>query len=173
MKFRTAAAALLLCSAAPLAAYDLPDWHAGVHYADAQFSPDGAGEENVNDLNFKLGMAINPGLSVEAHFGTDVASDSENNDSGDGATYLAAFARKDIRLERVNFFGLLGAAAGNADYGNNFDDSFAGLAFGAGVELFGSPRTAVSLQFVQYGTDDSYKTIGAGLVHYFEWSDIR
>lgn len=171
MKTRVAIAALMLASAAPLAAYELPEWHVGVHYADSQFRPDKGSDENVNDLNFKLGKQLNPNISLEAHFGTDVASDGDNE--GDGATYLAAFARKDIKLERINIFGLLGVAVGTADYGSNFDDTFGDIAFGGGIELFGSYRTALSMQYTQYGTKDSYKTIGVGLVHYFDWSDIR
>lgn len=171
MKSRVLAAALTLSCALPLAAEPLSEWHFGITYSDARFTAGNQGSADVNNLNLKIGKQKTALTSWEVHFGTDVASDDD--DAGEGVTYLAAVLRRDIELKQTRLYGMLGLAAGTADYGDNYDKEFAGLALGLGIELFGSPQTALNAEYLMYGAEDNYKTIGLGITHYFDWDDMK
>jgi len=158
---------LLLMSANVLA--DSPRSYFGIFYSDAQFDPDKGASSDYSNLNFKLGYDVSSYLGAELHLGTNVSTDS---DRASDATYAAALIRGDIPLKHVNLYGLVGFGSVKADT-PFFDDSYSDLAYGFGIEMFGTESTAFSIEYMQYGVDDIYKTLGVGIVHHFDWPRLH
>ena len=153
------------------AAEDQSPWYFGLFYDDAQFDPSSGQTGDLNNINFKLGHDYSPFWGVEVHGGKDVSGDGGDLE-GSGVAYLAVLARGNIPLNRINVYGLLGPTYVSADF-TDVDGSYTNLAAGVGVELYGNENTAVGLEYIQYGFDDIYKTIGVGIVHHFNWPELR
>ena len=143
---------------------DRPANYFGIGLADAQFDPDKYAPRDETNLDLRLGHEFKPYLAAELRLGTSLHSDSGK---GTEVSYAAGLARFNLPFERVTLYGLLGLAGGKADV-PNFDDSFSGLAFGGGVALYGTERSELGIEYVQYGTSDRYRTLGVSLVHHFQ-----
>jgi len=139
--------------------------------SDAQFDPDGGQSEDAGNVNAKLGYFINAYVGVELHMGMTVTTEASSVDDP-GLGYVAPMLRFNLPYERVNVYSLFGLASVRAEFPGNYDDSYSDVAFGAGIELYGTKRTALSLEYMRYGMDDTYKTFGLGLVHYFDWPRV-
>ncbi len=163
--------AMLLVISAPLTA-QTPRNYFGVFFNDAQLEASSGEEIDGGNLGGKLGYTINRWLGAEAHAGADFFNDNDDFNHTE-VGYVAAFMRLNLPYERINIFGLAGLASVKGDYGSQYDDHFTDGAFGLGVELFGTKRTALSIQFMQYGIDDRYKSFGLGIVHHFDWPAYR
>ena len=160
-------ASILLMSANVFA--DSPRSYFGIFISDAQFDPDKGANTDFVNLNFKLGYDLSSYLGAELRVGSNATTD--NNKVSD-TSYAAALVRGDIPLKHVNLYGLVGFGAVTADT-PSFDDSYSDLAYGLGIEMFGTKNTAFSIEYVQYGVDDIYKTLGVGIVHHFDWPKVH
>jgi len=161
------AASVLLMSANVFA--DSPRSYFGLFYSDAQFDPDKGASTDYSNLNIKLGYDVSSFLGAELHAGTNVSTD---NDKASDTNYVAAFLRADLPYKFVNLYGLVGYGAVTADT-PSFDDSVSDLAYGVGIEMYANDTTAFSIEYMQYGIDDAYKTLGVGIVHHFNWPKIQ
>lgn len=144
----------------------------GVFASDAQFTPELGSKEDAGNLNFKLGYDFNKFIAVEGHAGMNI-NDTGKDIGSPEVVYLAGFLRANIPLPQINIYGLLGIATVDVDFAGSAKGDYTGLAYGAGIELYGTERTALAAEYVQYGTDDKYQTIGLGLVHHFNWPSTR
>ncbi len=143
-----------------------PPQYFGIFGSDARIQPNEGGRGDTSNLNLKLGYGFNDFLGMEFHLGRDFKRDRA--DTEDGVQYFAALVRGNLPFERINVYGLLGIASVNADFAN-IDGSYTNGSVGVGVELYGNQRTAIGLEWMQYGFDDRYRTAGIGLVHHFDW----
>lgn len=159
-------ASVLLMSANVFA--DSPRPYFGISISDAQFAAENGAKNDYTDLKFKLGYEINHHFYNEFHIGTNVSTDSDEMSE---VTYIAGLIRGNLPLKNINIYWLLGLGGVFADT-PTFDDSYADVAAGFGVELFGTDTTALSLEYMQYGIDDAYKTLGVGIVHHFNWPKL-
>jgi len=147
-----------------------PPRYFGLFGGDARIKPDEGGRGATNNFNFKFGRAFSDFWGVEAHLGKDFSR--ERSVGKDGVRYVAVLARGNLPLERINVYGLAGVTSVDADVAN-INGAYTGPALGIGIELFGSYRTAVGLEFMQYGVEDRYSTVSLGVVHHFEWPRFR
>lgn len=139
-----------------------PNQYFGVTISVAEIEPDnGVTDDEIANINLKAGYDFFKFLSVEVHLGG----------SGD-VYYTGGFLRGNLPLNRINLYGLAGAAYVD-DSDNKFGDSYFEPAFGIGIELYGNDTTALTAEYIQYGFDDVYSMIGVGLVHHFDWPAIR
>jgi hypothetical protein len=140
----------------------------GVVGSDAQFDPDKGKTEDLGDLRVKLGYVVNRFVGVELHMGGAVSGDNDTS-SDQKLGYVAPLLRATLPFNRVNLYGLLGLASVRGEFAGDYDDHYSDIAFGAGIELYGTRNTALTFEYMRYGIDDIYKTMGVGIVHYFEW----
>lgn len=162
---------ILLVASSPLLAAT-PQNYFGITASDAQLESQSGGEFDGGSLGAKLGYSLNRWLDIELHTGADFFSDQDDFNKLE-VGYVASFMKLKLPYERVNIYGLIGLALVGADYGSAFDDTFSDGAFGFGVELYGTQRTALNIEFSQLGTDDKYKLMGIGFIHRFDWPKFR
>ncbi len=143
----------------------------GFSGGDARFVPQAGATEDAGNVNAKLGYLINQYIAVELHMGRTVTVDNSSVDDP-GLGYVSPLLRFNLPFERANLYSLFGLASVRGDFPGNFDDSYSDVAFGFGMELYGSRTTALMLEYMRYGVDDSYKTFGLGIVHYFDWPRV-
>ncbi len=143
---------------------DRPPLYFGVGLADAQLDLDKYAPRDETNLDLRLGYDFRPYLAAELRLGSSLHSESGK---GSEAGYVAGLARVNLPFERVTVYGLLGAANVAVDVPGN-DDGFSGVAFGAGIELYGTERSALGIEYLQLGDSDRYRTLGVGLVHHFD-----
>jgi hypothetical protein len=148
---------------------DSPRQYFGIFLSDAQFDPDKGSNTDYGNLNIKFGYDLTSFLGVELQAGTNVSTD---NDKAGDTNYAAGFIRGDLPYKFVNLYGLVGYGTVTADT-PSFDDSVSDLAYGVGLELYGTDTTAFSIEYMQYGVDDIYKTFGVGIVHHFNWPRLH
>ena len=112
-------------------------------------------------------------MGVEVHLGAGgVAKGIYLFNEGPSVMYTGGFFRGNLPLNNINLYGLAGAAYVN-DTRNLYGDDYLEPSIGLGIELFGNPSTAVSFEYVRYGFDDVYETLGVGLVHHFGIPRLR
>ena len=164
--------ALILLSSQAVADSSMPNpnQYFGIAAGQADIEPDSSvGFDGVTDIKLKAGYDFSKFFSIEVHLGgAGLISDKDPD-----LFYTGGFVRGNLPLNsRVNLYGLAGGVYLD-DSDNVFGDSYAEPAIGVGIELYGSDETAIMLEYVQYGLDDVYKTIGVGLAHHFDWPGIR
>ncbi|MGF1548423.1 MAG: outer membrane beta-barrel protein [Thiotrichales bacterium] len=169
MRFgRVCGAAMLALGACHVHA-DQPRQYFGIFGSDAQFVPDKGPKQDAGNLGGKLGFDFNKFVAVEGHAGLTL---NDSHLSSPEVTYLAGFVRANLPLERINIYGLLGVGFVDANFAQVKGD-FTDLAVGAGIEFYGTENTALGIEYLQYGLDDKYKTVGLGIVHHFNWPKLR
>ena len=171
MRIGTAIALLTLLMSSTAWAAQGARQYLGFSGSDAQFNPAVGQTEDLGNVNAKLGYQVNSFVGAELHLGMSVSTESSNVDSPT-LGYVAPMLRFNLPYERVNIYSLFGVVSARGDFPGNYEDSFSDFSMGAGIELYGSKRTAISLEYMRYGIDDTYKTFGLGLVHYFEWPRV-
>ena len=149
-------------------------WYWGMHLGSIKTDL----EEDLHAGMLVFGRDLSNVFSVEAHLG-------KTNTVDDGAftaswQYIgAAFARANLRYEKVNWYLLGGYGTAKAEVklnGQTFsEDTITGPAYGAGVEIFGGPHTALTISYIRYVDDDSgdvqgeIKSTNIGFVYHFDW----
>ncbi len=171
MRIGTAIALSFLLLAGPVWGGEASRQYFGFSGSDAQFVPQTGAKEDAGNVNAKLGYFVNQYMAVELHMGMVVTADSNSVDDP-SLGYVSPLLRFNLPYERVNLYSLFGLASVRGKFPGNFDDSYSDIAFGFGMELYGSRTTALTLEYMRYGVDDSYKTFGLGIVHYFDWPKL-
>lgn len=162
---------LMLVASSPLLAAT-PQNYFGISFNDTQLETQASGEFDGGSLSAKLGYSINRWLDVEMQLGADSFSDQDDFNQLE-VGYIASFMKLKLPYERINVYGLVGLAIVGADFGDSYNDTFSDGAYGFGVELYGTDRTALNIEFSQLGMDDKYKSMGIGFVHRFNWPKFR
>ena len=163
----------LALAAAPLTALaEQPGKYWGLSIADAEVTDKDDIGLNATNVGLHAGYHLTDFIGVELQAGKAM--------SGVGGTraskhtrYGGVFARFDLPFKQVNVFLLGGAATVEYDEGppENIEIE-SDAAAGIGIELYGSERTAVRLEYMNYA-DGIYETVGIGFVHHFEFPSFR
>lgn len=161
--------ALVLLPAGALAA-ERPAQYWGITVGDYTFEHDDGDVTDITNAGLKGGYRLSRFFALEAHAGRSNSGSSNIVERPD-LVYGAAFGRLDLPFERVNIYLLAGGATVSFDIGDG-NDRESDVAAGLGIELFGSERTALTLDYMNYA-DGLYDGISVGFVHHFNWPPFR
>jgi len=158
------AVALALAPAAALAQQP-PNLYWGITAGGYKTESIAGTRHHESDLGFRLGYHFNDFLGLEGRAGTSVDASG-----GPDVTYGAVFGRFDLPFQKINVYLLAGASELRFD-GETVNSNKEG-AGGIGIELYGSERTAVTLEYMSY-SNDGYNGFSLGLKHHFELPSFR
>ncbi len=148
-------------------------WGAGLW--SVSYSPDQGNSFNMKGVMARAAYEISRELAVEAHIGT---TDDDQSTTFGGAVPVSlrinvlagVFAKYSWVHEETRgwarLYGLLGASFVDVEaeaQSTTANDNDTGLSYGVGVDLFGSDRTAIVLEWVRY-LDKSNFTIDTPMV---------
>ena len=165
------AAALL---AAPgLASAEPPDLYFGASMGGYEVDQINVGgdKNSATNLEFRLGFDVSDWIGVEARGGGNTGGVSGDS-SAPKTRYLGVFGRFNIPFEKANVYVLAGASEVEVRGESVDDDVYDPIAGGIGIELYGSERTAISLEYMSY-SDDAYSGINLGIKYHFNVPPLR
>ncbi|MFT5504028.1 MAG: hypothetical protein ACI845_002452 [Gammaproteobacteria bacterium] len=150
----------------------------GLHYAHSldQITANGSTEKTARGyMKLKVGKYLNDKISVEGHGGYVTSSTAEA-----GIFSIGAMARAEKRFEKYRIYGLLGASVLYAYNRDTTDANESSISWGAGIEIFGDPFTAITLEYISMintelddGSDFTFDTLGIGFTYYFSSNQSR
>lgn len=164
------AAALL---AAPMLAHaEPPGLYWGVSFGgyEADLRESGGTADSATNLGGRLGFHLSDFIGIEARGGFDTGGFAGENDTG--TTYAAVMARFDLPFEKVNVYFLAGASEVRIDDESVDSDDYDPVAAGIGIELYGSERSAISLEYMNY-SDGAYTGVSIGFKRHFNLPSFR
>ena len=149
-----------------------PKFYFGFNYATTEFAlEDGSLEDDTTGIGFKFGRELSPYINIETHIGLSSISSSNILEDPE-VTYLAALLRLNLPFEKVNLYLLGGGSIIRYDFPSANDEE-SRAAGGIGIELFGSPNTAFTIDLMRYGTDSTLDTLSFGFIHRFKFARLR
>ncbi len=126
---------------------------------------DGAGDD-VGTLTGTLGFFFKWGISLEARVG--LGSDQPASLFQDPVSRFAAGMLRYHYTWNENIMAYASAGAGIRLHSGDVDaDNTAGIAAAFGVNLFGTKRTALNVEYTYMGGSDAASAVGIGFHHYF------
>lgn len=152
------------------ASAEKPAQYFGVSVGDYELEDEDNNLTETTNIGVKGGYRFSPFLAVELHAGSESGGASGALDEPN-ALYGGAFVRLDLPFERVNLYLLAGGAGVEYDVGTE-TESQSGAAGGVGIELYGSERTAITFEYMNYA-EEAYEGVSVGLVHHFDWPRLR
>lgn len=159
----------LLVAAPQWALAERPPQYWGVSLGTFELDDASGNVTDTTNVSLQGGYKFTSFLGLEVRGGFESGDTSGALDAPD-LTYGGGFVRFDIPYERINVYFLLGGGQVSYDTASG-NVSESGPAGGVGIELFGSERSAVSLEYINYSSDDTtYDGISLGFVHHFEWA---
>ncbi len=172
MRKRIALAAALLV-APGLASAEQPNLYFGASIGSYELDQRnvGGGLDDTTNLDFRLGYHLFDFVGVEARLGGSTGGFGGDSDLPDGR-YLGVFGRFDLPFEKANVYLLVGASEVELDGDSIDDDVYDPIAGGIGIELYGSERTAITLEYMSY-SDDAYAGVNLGIKHHFDLPPLR
>lgn len=127
----------------------------------------------ITNAGFQLGYQSLSFLGAELRGGFE-SGDTSGALDDPSLAYGGVFARLQIPYERVNVYALVGGGSVSFDNGAGSGEIHSGPAGGIGIEIFGSERSALSLEYIRYSSDDTtYDGLSLGFVHHFNWAVPR
>lgn len=171
MTKRIAMAAALF--AAPLLAHaEQPNLYWGASLGDYTIDQSEAGgtSDDGTSLGGRLGYHFFDFVGVEARAGIDL--DGVGGGRSNDIEYLGVFARFDLPFEKTNVYLLLGGSEVRVDGEPVDEDVYDEVAGGIGIELFGSERSAISIEYMSY-SDDTYSGLSIGYKRHFNVPSFR
>jgi hypothetical protein len=170
---RASAAAVFLVAClygGQLYAYDSKFYY-GLGWAGADFELASGQEITSHGPHFKLGRELGRFLSIETHLG--LSADDTNNLLGDPEImYGAAFVRLNLPFEKINLYVMGGASTVKYNF-SGLEDTESEAAGGFGLDLFANERTALTIEFMRYGVDNTLDITSIGFMHRFEFPGLR
>jgi|GEM_PF-1612313 len=148
-------------------------------------------DERLTGGVLKLGYDLVNFLAIEGHVGGTIVetiySDPEYLDSGYTdvrSEHAGIYARLNWRLTNITLYGLVGygyyktkfdfIAYEDPFFDRSGENDEQGLSYGVGIDLFGSARTAVSINWMQlinekdeFDNETNVQAIYLGITHYF------
>lgn len=146
--------------------FNKKNFYLGIQAANGDI--DGVGEvgEDVGTLNGTLGFFFKWGISLEARIG--LGSDQPASLFQDPISRYAAGMLRYHYTWNDNIMAYASAGAGFRLHSDDVDaDSTAGIAAAFGLNLFGTKRTALNVEYSYLGGGDAASSIGIGFHHYF------
>ena len=173
----TGVALLLTCTAAnagtldylrdfnPRDDFNRKNFYFGLQAANGDIDGvEGAGDD-IGTLNGTLGFFFKWGISLEARLG--IGSDQPSSLFQDPVTSYASGMLRYHYTWSNNVMAYASAGAGIRLHSNVVDaDSTAGLAAAFGVNLFGSKKTALNIEYLYMGGSEASTSMGIGFQHY-------
>lgn len=141
-------------------------------YRSDKLATDSGTTDHTTDLGLRLGYHFSDFIGVEARAGFDVSDTTSGSSINSDAEYAAVFGRFDLPYERVNIYLLAGVSEVRIDKNEVDSDDFDPIAGGIGIELYGSERTAVTLEYLSY-SDDAHSGLSLGIKHHFNMPSFR
>ncbi len=177
-------ASLFLLSSQAIADSSMPspNQYWGISFSKGEHERHDGTTGDTGNINIKAGYDFLPFLSAEVHLGGSVGEMFGSNTSSTNTSsmrYVAGFVRGNLPIKQsVNIYGLLGGAFVDVTHKNTLLNTYHGYDFtepaiGVGIELYGNTRTAFTIEYMSYGLDETYTTLGVGLVHHFNWAGFR
>ncbi len=164
--------AAMLVAAPQGALAERPPQYWGVSLGTFELEDPNGNITETTNVGLQAGYKFTSFVGLEARGGFESGETSGALDEPE-LTYGGGFVRVDIPYERVNLYVLLGGGQVTYDTASG-DVSESGPAGGVGIELFGSERSAVSLEYINYSSDDTtYDGLSIGFVHHFNWAVPR
>lgn len=169
-------------TAAPERALDPEPWYFGASIGNGTYDEESVPTYTLSDSRFRVGYQFSDYLSAELHYGlggTDEQTVSSNTVELTFENYMAAFVRGTLPFKNTIAYGLAGAALVDVKTVNSgtgtTDGTEESVAFGAGVELYGSESTAITFEWTRYLQKDNftYDRIGIGFNTYFGLPEIE
>ncbi len=173
MAFRLLQLLVLLLLPLTVGASDRPPQYFGLSLGDYDLTADVDGDEvtaGVTNVGLHGGYRFSRFFALEGRLGYSRTSSSELGERPD-LVLGGGFARVDLPFDRVSLYGLLGASTIGYDVGDG-NKRESGVSGGVGVEIYGTPRTALNLEYVSHAAGD-YEGIGIGVIHHFNWPSLR
>jgi hypothetical protein len=141
-------------------------WGAGLW--SVSYNPDEGDSFTMQGLMLRAAYEFSPALSVEAHLGT-TEDDTQTTFGGTVPVTLQINALGGVygkyswiysqKQGWARFYGLLGMSFVDVEakgQGMTANDNDTGLSYGVGLDLFGSDRTAIVLEWVRYLDQSDY-----------------
>lgn len=163
-------ALLLLLPLGALAA-ERPSQYWGASLGDFEFETDNGSATNITNLGLKGGYRLSRFLALEIHGGVSTSGSSSEIIEEPDLVYGAGFVRLDLPYQRLNLYLLAGGSTLAYDVGDGSEEE-SDMAGGIGIELYGSERTALTLEYMNYN-DGMYDGLSVGFVHHFDWPSFR
>lgn len=162
--------AAVLLTASVAASAEPPNLYWGASFGDYEVNQRDVGGDtsSATDFGLRLGYEFGKFLGVEARAGLDSGGVGGNSD----VDYAGVFGRFNLPYEKTNIYLLLGASEVRVDGESVDDDEYDPVAGGIGIELYGSERTAITLEYMSY-SDESYSGISLGIKHHFNMPSFR
>ena len=125
---------------------------------------DGAGDD-IGTLHGTVGFFYKWGISLEGRFG--IGSDQPGSLLQDPVSSYGAGMLRYHYTWNENVMAYVSAGAGIRLNSDDIDaDSTAGVAAAVGLNLFGTKRTAVNMEFLYLGGSEASTSLGIGFHHY-------
>ena len=126
---------------------------------------EGAGDD-IGTLNGTLGFFFKWGISLEARFG--IGSDQPSSLFSDPVSSYSSGMLRYHYTWGNNVMAYAGAGAGIRLQSDAVDsDSTAGLTAAFGLNLFGTKKTALNIEYLYLGGGEANTSLGIGIHHYF------
>ena len=132
------------------------------------------------DIGFRAGYDFHRFFGIEGRLGYSTRQNNRLDALHDELYYGGVFGRFKLPFQRLNMFALAGVGGVQLDIDDDAADVFGindrygdiGASWGVGVELFGSDRVALTLDYMSYA-DNQYDGFSLGFVHHFDWPRLR
>ena len=146
--------------------FNKQNFYFGVQVANTDIDGvDGAGDD-ISTLHGTLGFFYKWGISLETRFG--IGSDQPASLLQDPVSSYGAGMLRYHYTWNENVMAYASAGAGIRLNSDDIDsDSSAGLSAAFGLNLFGTKRTAVNMEFFYLGGGEASTSLGLGFQHYF------
>ncbi len=150
------------------------DNYFGVMVASPRFEFDDSGSDfRGTGLFVRAGREFFKYAAVEGHFGV-FSADTVNGQDYQIKYMGSVFGRGNIFLfdDRARAYALAGFTYFSGDV-PGYDASEFSMSYGLGVELYGAPRDAVSLEWIRYADEDIHnrdytiESVNLGYIHRF------
>ena len=164
-----------------LGTYTLDD---GLDDLDSDLS-DNAGIDNVGrlestDVGFRAGYDFHRFFGIEGRAGYSTGQNGNLRSLHDELYYGGVFGRFKLPFQRLNLYALAGVGGVQLELDDDDADALGvndkygdiGASWGVGVELFGSDRVAITLDYMSYA-NNQYDGFSFGFVHHFDWPRLR
>lgn len=151
-------------------------YYLGVDVGDFGYSAEGyTSPDNATGYILRLGYDFNNWLAVEGHYADP--EDYKYTSATLSTNSLSLFARLNLRFKRATLYGIAGASRVKASVSVSgvgaISDTESALAYGAGIDIYGSRDTAFTFAFTRYydkkvgGSKTTIDATTFGITHYF------
>ena len=152
--------------------------------------------QEMDTFTFRYGRFFTSYLGVEAHLGFSLETKDEDRSLKNKTDYLGAvFARFNLPFhsQNINLYALGGAGMARVSLsgpesivageviGGKVSETLWGPAFGVGIALYASNKTALNIEWIRYVTDEGQSSgdasytmdgISVGIVHHFSFPKV-